>query len=70
MPTSYLVKCNSCGASNRIPAEKEGVKGHCGKCQALLPALYWQPQQMTEQSFDRFMAGYDGPVLAEFWAPW
>jgi RNase P subunit RPR2 len=67
---SYLVKCRSCGTSNRIPDEKEGVSGHCGNCQAALPALYVRPQQVTDQSFDDFVTRYDGPVLAEFWAPW
>ena len=67
---SFLVKCRSCGVSNRIPAEKEGVAGHCGHCKATLPALYWRPQLLTDNSFDAFIAGYDGLVLAEFWAPW
>lgn len=70
MPSSYLLTCKSCGTSNRIPAEKEGVPGHCGNCRATLPALYWRPQQLTEKSFDGLLAGYDGPVLVEFWAPW
>ena len=68
--SSYLVKCRSCGTSNRIPAAKEGISGHCGHCRAALPALYWQPQQVSDKNFDAFIAGYDGPVLAEFWAPW
>jgi thioredoxin 2 len=68
--SSYLVKCRACRASNRIPADKEGVSGHCGNCRAVLPALYFRPQQVTDQSFDDFVARYDGPVLAEFWAPW
>jgi hypothetical protein len=67
---SYLVKCRSCGTSNRIPADKEGVPGHCGNCQAVLPALYVHPRQVTDQSFDDFVGSYDGPVLAEFWASW
>ena len=67
---SYLVKCRSCGTANRVPADREGASGHCGNCHAPLPALYLRPQQVTDSSFDRFMAGYDGPVLAEFWAPW
>lgn len=67
---SYIVRCTSCGTSNRIPAEKEGVPGQCGNCRAALPALYRQPQQLTERSFDDFISRYDGPVLAEFWAPW
>ena len=68
--SSYTVKCRSCGASNRVPAEKEGVAGQCGSCKAALPKLYYQPQQLTDGSFDAFVNGYDGPVLAEFWAPW
>ena len=68
--TSYTVNCRSCGASNRVPAEKEGVAGRCGNCHAPLPALYLRPQQLTDGNFDAFIAGYDGPVLAEFWAPW
>jgi len=67
---SFLVKCRSCGASNRIPAEREGASGRCGNCRSALPALYWQPRQVTENGFDDFVAGYHGPVLAEFWAPW
>lgn len=68
--TQYLVKCGSCGASNRIPAEKEGVAGQCGNCRAKLPALYLHPQQLNDDNFDAFVSGYNGPVLAEFWAPW
>jgi thioredoxin 2 len=68
--SSYIVKCSSCGTANRVPAEKEGVPGHCGNCRASLPPLYLKPQQVTDSSFDRFIAGYPGPVLAEFWAPW
>jgi DNA-directed RNA polymerase subunit RPC12/RpoP len=68
--SSYLVKCAACGTSNRIPAEKEGVPGRCGNCGSALPALYFRPQHITDQSFEAFSAGYHGPVIAEFWAPW
>ena len=68
--TSYLAKCGSCGASNRIPAEKEGVAGHCGNCRADLPPLYVRPQQVSDGDFDTFVSRYSGPILAEFWAPW
>jgi hypothetical protein len=66
----YIIKCRSCGTANRVPAEKEGVPGHCGNCREALPALYVTPRQVTESNFDDFITGYDGPVLAEFWAPW
>lgn len=68
--SSFILTCPSCGTANRIPEEKEGLKGHCGNCRATLPALYFRPQRVTDQSFDDFIARYDGPVLAEFWAPW
>ncbi len=33
-----IVRCNECGAANRIPAEKIGITARCGKCHARLPA--------------------------------
>lgn len=68
--TQHLVKCGSCGASNRISAEKEGVPGQCGNCRAKLPALYLHPQPLNDGNFEAFISEYGGAVLAEFWAPW
>lgn len=68
--TSYIMQCPSCGTGNRIPADKEGIRGHCGSCKAILPPLYCHPRQLNERTFDDFMASYPGPVLVEFWAPW
>jgi len=67
--SAYIINCSSCGTGNRIPAEMEGKPGRCGSCRASLPPLYYQPQTMTDSSFDDFIATYPGPVLAEFWAP-
>lgn len=68
--SSHIVECRSCGTANRIPDEKQGKPGRCGNCHAALPALYFQPQQLGERTFDDFIRGFGGPVLAEFWAPW
>ena len=68
--STFVVTCSSCGASNRIPAEKEGKSGHCGNCHKELPPMYFQPQQLNERTFDNFIKNYGGPVLVEFWAPW
>jgi thioredoxin 2 len=68
--STYQVTCTSCGSANRIPAEKEGLAGRCGNCHAQLPPLYLSPQQMSDGSFDNFVAHYKGPIIAEFWAPW
>lgn len=67
---SYNVICGSCGTANRIPADKQGMSGHCGACHSSLLPMYYQPQSLGEQSFDGFVRGYQGPVLVEFWAPW
>lgn len=68
--STYIVHCRDCGAANRIPGEKEGVPARCGSCKAELPPLYLGPQQLNDETFDRFINAYHGPVIAEFWAPW
>jgi len=68
--SSYIINCKGCGSNNRVPAEMEGKRGRCGSCRATLPPLYCRPQALTDSSFDGFIAGYPGPVLVEFWAPW
>jgi thioredoxin 2 len=67
---TFQIRCPSCGTANRVPAASEGKRGKCGVCHALLPPLYSRPVTLTDRSFDAFVQGYPGPVLAEFWAPW
>lgn len=67
---SYIVICSACGTGNRVPATMEGKGGRCGSCRAQLLPLYLHPRQLTDNSFEAFIAAYPGPVLAEFWAPW
>ncbi len=66
----YTVTCSACGTANRIPADKQGKAGRCGTCHAPLVPMYYQPRMLDEHTFDDFIKGYPGPVLAEFWAPW
>jgi thioredoxin 2 len=68
--SSYNVTCSSCGTINRIPADKQGKAGRCGNCRTTLLPMYHQPQMLNERTFEDFIQGYRGPVLAEFWAPW
>ncbi len=70
MTSTYTMHCPACGAANRIPADKEGVRGRCGACKSLLPALYSRPLALDDAGFDSFVNSYELPVLAEFWAPW
>ncbi len=66
----YIIRCPACGAANRVPATSEGRAGQCGSCHAGLPPLYRTPVALTDRSFDEFVRGNPGPMLAEFWAPW
>ncbi len=36
-PSTYIVGCPSCGATNRIPENRIGVAAKCGKCHTELP---------------------------------
>ena len=67
---SYIIHCPACAAANRVPASSEGKSGRCGACHGVLPPLYTRPVTLTDRTFDPFVQGYPGPVLAEFWAPW
>ena len=33
---SYIIRCKSCGAGNRIPADRIGKPAKCGKCHEAL----------------------------------
>ena len=70
MVSTYTMRCPSCGSLNRMPAEKEGIRGRCGACKAPLPTLYSKPLALDDAGFDSFVGNYRLPVLAEFWAPW
>jgi len=67
--TSILqVVCPNCLTLNRVPSGKLNAQPKCGKCKnGLLGA---QPVIATEQTFQRFIAKSDLPVVVDFWAPW
>lgn len=67
---SVIIRCPACGTANRVPRSTEGRAGNCGNCHGKLPPLYSRPVELTDATFDSFVQGYPGPVLAEFWAPW
>jgi thioredoxin 2 len=55
-------------AVNRVPQSKLRDKPVCGKCKkSLLPT---HPIDLTEDTFAKFIARTDVPVLVDFWAPW
>ncbi len=62
------VRCSSCGAWNRIRAERATAGPKCGKCAA--PIQLDHPLLLTDETFDRTLADSDVPVVVDFYADW
>ncbi|MBW1735627.1 MAG: thioredoxin TrxC [Deltaproteobacteria bacterium] len=67
-----MVKCPRCGAKNRVPRERINQRPICGRCKTPLkkadfPAV---PVDITDQTFNREVLSFSGPVLVDCWAPW
>jgi thioredoxin 2 len=63
-----IVVCPACQSLNRVPPERAGEKPQCGQCGA--PLLNGVPVDLTQATFDRYLAKSGLPVLVDFWASW
>ncbi|OCC25386.1 thioredoxin [Croceicoccus estronivorus] len=63
-----IVVCPACATSNRVPVDKLGAGGKCGRCG--LPLFQGQPITLTSASFDAHAVKSDLPLLVDFWASW
>ncbi len=61
--------CPACGQKNRVPYDRIGQEGRCGKCGAGIPAPAAPIDVADEGHFNRLIAGAL-PVVVDFWAPW
>lgn len=64
----HIVVCPTCVTSNRIPAEKLGAGGQCGKCGS--PLFRGEPVALTSANFDAHLQKSELPLLVDFWASW
>jgi thioredoxin 2 len=71
MPETQLIRCPSCGATNRVPQEKlqQGLSPVCGRCKAPLPVSD-KPVTVTDATFSDEVERSPLPVLLDMWAPW
>lgn len=71
MSDSQLVRCQSCGATNRIERERitEGNVARCGRCKNPLP-MTSSPVTVTDATFAAEVERSPLPVLLDLWAPW
>jgi thioredoxin 2 len=64
-----LVKCRSCGATNRLPQSQPGRRIVCGKCKTPLEG-FSGPIEVTDGTFIEQVAQSPTPVLLDLWAEW
>jgi thioredoxin 2 len=71
MADAQLIRCPSCDATNRVPAEKlaQGLEPVCGRCKTPLLAAN-KPLTVTDASFRNDVERASLPVLLDLWAPW
>jgi thioredoxin 2 len=71
MSDPQLVRCPSCGATNRVPLEKigKGLQPVCGRCRAVLP-FEKKPVKVTDANFAAEVEASPLPVLLDMWAAW
>jgi thioredoxin 2 len=63
------IRCQACGAVNRVPAERVGTPARCGKCKAPLVAAA-APVRVTDATFESVVTASTAPVLLDCWADW
>src|SRR4029453_9700826 len=71
MADAQLIRCPSCGATNRVPLEKimQGLQPVCGRCKTAL-SVGNQPVTVTDATFATGVERSPLPVLLDTWAPW
>lgn len=67
--TGAIVRCPSCGKSNRVTAAADGKQVVCGNCRTPLAASAGGGVRvLTDADFDREVA--QGQHIVDFWAAW
>jgi thioredoxin 2 len=71
MEETQLVRCASCGSTNRVSAKriKDQARPICGRCKTPL-SISSQPLIITDDSFNQVVELSSLPVLLDMWAEW
>ena len=71
MADPALIRCPTCGATNRAPLERlrQELQPICGRCKNPLP-IDGRPVTVTDVTFAAEVERSPVPVLLDLWAPW
>jgi thioredoxin 2 len=71
-PDAQLIRCPSCGATNRVAYEptQPGTEPVCGRCKTPLAGGAGHPITVTDESFAVEVEQSSLPVLLDLWAAW
>ena len=71
MPDPQLLRCSTCGATNRVPRERldQGRRPLCGRCRTPLP-VSGKPVTVTDATFADEVERSPLPVVVDLWAAW
>jgi len=68
MSDKLQIVCPHCEAINRLPANRLGEGGRCGRCKH--PLFEGRPLDLTSGNFRKQVDQTDIPLVVDFWAPW
>lgn len=63
-----LIICPACTTANRVPRDKLGAGGKCGRCGGKL--FQGRPVVLGAGNFDAHLGRSGIPLLVDFWATW
>ena len=71
MSEPQLIRCPSCGVTNRVPLERvaTGLKPVCGRCKTPIP-VDLEPVTVTDATFSAEVERSPLPVVLDLWAAW
>ena len=72
MAETELLRCDQCGAINRVAMDKltSGRAAVCGRCKTPLAGGEATPLTVTDATFAEAVERSTLPVLIDMWAPW
>jgi len=65
-----LMKCPSCGTTNRLRFDSLERATKCGKCQTALPHPATPIDVPSAEIFDSISSASSVPLIVDFWAAW